>query len=105
MFDFGLIGFLLLFFFLIYQKFVLLILFFFCLFIICLMLIEKNPIFSLFILLLLFLINAGLLFILSCDYFALVYLMLYLGAIIVLFIFSIMFLNIKDRELLQPNNF
>lgn len=66
---------------------------------IILALIIKNPIFSLFNLLIIFLINTIWLFFLNCDYFALIYLMIYLGAILVLFIFMIMLLDLKERTL------
>jgi len=60
---------------------------------------SVNPIHSIFFLTLVFFNVSGLLFLLGIDYFALVFLIVYIGAIAVLFLFIIMMLNIKIIEL------
>ena len=55
----------------------------------------KNPIHSILILILVFFIGSTLLFFLCMEYFALLFLIVYVGAIVVLFLFIIMMLEIK----------
>lgn len=63
-----------------------------------------HPIFSLIFLILSFLSVSFLLFLLECEFLALIFLIVYVGAIAVLFLFSIMMLDFK-RHNLQKNLF
>jgi len=58
----------------------------------------KNSIYSVFFLVLNFLTAAGLLFLLECEFLALLFLIIYVGAIAVLFLFVIMMLDLKIVE-------
>lgn len=60
--------------------------------------IVKNSIYSVFFLVLNFLTAAGLLFLLECEFLALLFLIIYVGAIAVLFLFVIMMLDLKIVE-------
>ena len=55
----------------------------------------KNPIHSILILILVFFLGSTLLFFLCMEYFALLFLIVYVGAIVVLFLFIVMMLEIK----------
>ena len=55
----------------------------------------KNPIHSILILILVFFLGSVLLFFLCMEYFALLFLIVYVGAIVVLFLFIVMMLEIK----------
>jgi NADH-quinone oxidoreductase subunit J len=55
----------------------------------------KNPIHSILILILVFFLGSILLFFLCMEYFALLFLIVYVGAIVVLFLFIVMMLEIK----------
>lgn len=55
----------------------------------------QNPIHSILILIVVFFLGSLLLFMLSLDYFALLFLIVYVGAIVVLFLFIVMMLEIK----------
>lgn len=55
----------------------------------------KNPIHSILILILVFFLGSTLLFLLCMEYFALLFLIVYVGAIVVLFLFIVMMLEIK----------
>ena len=55
----------------------------------------QNPIHSILILILVFILGTVLLFILQVEYFALLFLIVYVGAIVVLFLFIVMMLEIK----------
>lgn len=55
----------------------------------------KNPIHAILILILVFFIGSLLLFFLCMEYFALLFLIVYVGAIVVLFLFIVMMLEIK----------
>jgi NADH-quinone oxidoreductase subunit J len=55
----------------------------------------QNPVHSILILILVFLFSSILLFILQLEYFALLFMLVYIGAIVVLFLFIVMMLEIK----------
>lgn len=59
---------------------------------------SKNPVYSVLFLILVFCNSAGLLLLLNLDFFALIFLIVYVGAIAVLFLFVVMMLNIKFTE-------
>lgn len=61
----------------------------------CLAVLVKNPVYSIFFLLLVFLNSACLILLMNFEFLALLFLIVYIGAIIVLFIFVIMMVNIK----------
>lgn len=54
-----------------------------------------NPVYSVIFLVLTFLFSAGLLFLLQLDFIALTFIIVYVGAIAILFLFVVMMLNIK----------
>ena len=58
----------------------------------------RNPIHSVLFLMLVFCNATGLLLLLGCDYLAFIFVMVYVGAIAVLFLFVVMMLNIKLIE-------
>ena len=60
---------------------------------------AKNPVHSVLFLILVFFNCAGLLLLLGLDFFALIFLVVYVGAIAVLFLFVVMMLNIKLAEI------
>ena len=60
---------------------------------------SKNPIHSVVFLILVFVNAAGLLVLLKIDFIAMMFLIIYVGAIAVLFLFVVMMLNIKLNEL------
>ena len=60
---------------------------------------SKNPVHSVFFLVLVFFSDTALLILLEVDYLAMVLLIVYVGAIAVLFLFVIMLLNLKVVEL------
>jgi len=59
---------------------------------------AKNPVHSVLFLILVFCNAAGLLILLDLDFFAMIFLVVYVGAIAVLFLFVVMMLNIKMSE-------
>jgi len=59
----------------------------------------NNPIFSLLFLILCFIFSSFLLFLLECEFLALIFITIYVGAIAVLFLFSIMMLDFKKHNL------
>lgn len=59
---------------------------------------AKNPVYSVLFLILVFCNTAGLLLLVGLDFFALVFLIVYVGAIAVLFLFVVMMLNVKVTE-------
>lgn len=59
---------------------------------------SKNPVHSVLFLILAFCSVSGLLLMLGLDFFAMVFLVVYVGAIAVLFLFVVMMLNIKTAE-------
>ena len=60
---------------------------------------SKNPVHSVLFLILVFFNAAGLLILLGLDFFALIFLVVYVGAIAVLFLFVVMMLHIKLAEI------
>lgn len=60
---------------------------------------AKNPVYSVLFLILVFCNAAGLLVLIDLDFFAMVFLVVYVGAIAVLFLFVVMMLNIKLAEI------
>src|SRR5271154_7054891 len=64
----------------------------------------KNPIHSIFFLILVFGYSSCLLILLQSDFLAMIFLIIYIGAISVLFLFIIMMLNIRMIELDENEN-
>ena len=60
---------------------------------------SRNPVHSVLFLILVFFNAAGLLLLLGLDFFAMIFLVVYIGAIAVLFLFVVMMLNIKLAEI------
>jgi NADH-ubiquinone oxidoreductase chain 6 len=60
---------------------------------------SKNPVHSVLFLILVFCNTSGLFLLLDLDFFAMVFLVVYVGAIAVLFLFVVMMLNIKISEI------
>lgn len=60
---------------------------------------ARNPVHSVLFLILVFFNSAGLLILLGLDFFAMTFLVVYVGAIAVLFLFVVMMLNIKLAEI------
>lgn len=63
--------------------------------------VSKNPVHSVLFLVLVFCNAAGFLIVLGLDFFAMIFLVVYVGAIAVLFLFVVMMLNIKNVEINQ----
>ena len=59
---------------------------------------SRNPVHSVLFLILVFFNSAGLLLLLGLDFFAMIFLVVYVGAIAVLFLFVVMMLNVKLAE-------
>jgi NADH:ubiquinone oxidoreductase subunit 6 (subunit J) len=59
---------------------------------------ARNPVYSVIFLILVFFNASGLLVLLGLDFFAMIFLVVYVGAIAVLFLFVVMMLNIKLAE-------
>lgn len=60
---------------------------------------ARNPVHSVLFLILVFFNAAGILLLLGLDFFAMIFLVVYIGAIAVLFLFVVMMLNIKLAEI------
>lgn len=60
---------------------------------------SRNPVHSVLFLILVFLNSSGLLILLGLDFFAMIFIVVYVGAIAVLFLFVVMMLNIKIAEI------
>lgn len=60
---------------------------------------SRNPVHSVLFLILVFFNSAGLLLLLGLDFFAMIFLVVYVGAIAVLFLFVVMMLNVKLAEI------
>ena len=60
---------------------------------------ARNPVHSVLFLILVFFNAAGMLVLLGLDFFAMIFLVVYIGAIAVLFLFVVMMLNIKIAEI------
>ena len=65
---------------------------------------SNHPIYSLFYLIVCFFISACFLFLLNCEFLALIFITVYVGAIAVLFLFSIMMLDTKIKDLFKNSN-
>lgn len=63
-----------------------------------LVIISKNPIIAIVNMIICFMNAVGIMIILEVDYIGLLYIIVYVGAIAILFIFVIMMLNIKSKE-------
>jgi NADH-ubiquinone oxidoreductase chain 6 len=63
---------------------------------------ARNPVHSVLFLILVFANAAGLLVLLGVDFFAMIFLVVYVGAIAVLFLFVVMMLHIRVAELQEP---
>jgi len=61
----------------------------------------KNPVESVFFLILVFVISSCLLFLLTLDFIAIIFIIVYVGAIAVLFLFLVMMLNVKLAEITE----
>lgn len=62
---------------------------------------TQNTLYSAFFLVLSFLLAAILLFIFECEFIAMIFIMIYVGAIAILFLFVVMMLNIKVNKLTE----
>ncbi|MCL4131367.1 UNVERIFIED_CONTAM: hypothetical protein GTU68_060096 [Idotea baltica] len=60
---------------------------------------SKNPVHSIFYLILVFCLSAGILVLFTIDFLAIIFIVVYVGAIAVLFLFVVMMLNIKLSQL------
>lgn len=69
-----------------------------------LVIITKNPVISVIYLILLFILVGVYLILLNMTFIGLSYLLVYIGAIAILFLFIIMLLDIKSSELININN-
>lgn len=67
----------------------------------CMVVISQHPVFSLLFLVSCFIFSAFLLFILECEFLALLFIIIYVGAIAVLFLFAVMMLESKLQNLKQ----
>jgi NADH:ubiquinone oxidoreductase subunit 6 (subunit J) len=65
---------------------------------------SSNPIYSLLWLVMSFLFSSSLLLILGCEFLALIFLVVYVGAIAVLFLFVVMLLDLKINNLRSKKN-
>jgi NADH-quinone oxidoreductase subunit J len=65
--------------------------------------VSKNPIEAVLFLILSFCLAAGISFIFHAEFLGLIFIIVYVGAIAVLFLFVIMMLNIKNPELENQN--
>src|ERR1700761_4216977 len=65
---------------------------------------SKNPIVSVLYLIGLFVNIAGLLVLIGCNFIGLAYILVYVGAVSILFLFILMLINIRISELLKENN-
>jgi NADH-quinone oxidoreductase subunit J len=61
---------------------------------------SKHSVFSIVYLAMSFILSSFLLFLLECEFLALLFLVIYLGAILVLFLFAVMMLESKSTNLL-----
>jgi NADH-quinone oxidoreductase subunit J len=61
----------------------------------------QNPIHSILVLIVVFIVGSLLLFLLNVEYFAILFLIVYVGAIVVLFLFIVMMLDLKIISFLQ----
>jgi NADH-quinone oxidoreductase subunit J len=80
------------------ENFIFFLFYFLIIFNAMLIILSKNPIHSIFFLVLVFLIATVLLIFMGIEFVAMLFLIVYVGAIIVLFLFVIMMLNVKILE-------
>nr|YP_010480701.1 NADH dehydrogenase subunit 6 [Aspergillus pseudotamarii]UVN15511.1 NADH dehydrogenase subunit 6 [Aspergillus pseudotamarii] len=66
--------------------------------------VSRNPIVSVLFLIGLFVNIAGLLILVGCNYIGLSYILVYVGAVSILFLFILMLINIRISELLSETN-
>jgi NADH-quinone oxidoreductase subunit J len=66
-----------------------------------LIVLELNSVYSILLLVLTFVLATGLLLLLECEFMALIFVIIYVGAISVLFLFVIIMLNLKTTNLLK----
>jgi len=59
---------------------------------------SQNSIYSVLFLVLSFVSSSNIIFLLECEYISLIFIIIYVGAIAVLFLFVVMMLNIKINE-------
>lgn len=64
-----------------------------------LVVLSQHPIFSLIFLVSSFLLSSFLLFLLECEFLALLFIIIYVGAIAVLFLFAVMMIDLKQESL------
>ena len=64
---------------------------------------SRNPVHSVLFLILVFFNSAGLLILLQLDFFGMIFLVVYVGAIAVLFLFVVMMLNVRLTDVLKPS--
>lgn len=67
----------------------------------CLVVVVQHPIFSLLFLVVCFVFAGFILFLLECEFLGLLFIIIYVGAIIILFLFSIMLLETKITNLIK----
>lgn len=71
----------------------------------CLVIFATHPVFSLLFLVVSFIFAGFFLFLLECEFLALLFLIIYVGAIIILFLFSIMLLETKLNNVIKNSTF
>ena len=67
----------------------------------CLVVVVQHPIFSLLFLVICFIFAGFILFLFECEFLGLLFIIIYVGAIIILFLFSIMLLETKITNLIK----
>lgn len=70
-----------------------------------LVIMSKNPVYSVLFLILCFCNSAGLLFLINLEFLAISLIIIYVGAVIVLFLFVILMLNLKLTEIKSDSTF
>lgn len=71
----------------------------------CFVVLSNNPVYSLLWLVLSFLFAASFLLILGCEFLSLIFIVIYVGAIAVLFLFVVMLLDLKFKNLVNKKNY
>ena len=64
---------------------------------------SQNSIYSVLFLVLSFISSSSILFLLECEYISLIFVIIYVGAIAVLFLFVVMMLDIKTTHLVKDS--
>ena len=72
---------------------------------VCFVVFLNNPIYSLLWLIISFVLSSFFLLILGCEFLALIFIVVYVGAIAVLFLFVVMLLDLKFNSLLNKTNY